>query len=58
MIWFDLKRCKQEYVVFKNVENHGIACKKVYSGLKLECEKYIKENNIKLGKINARKIEF
>ena len=59
MIWYDLKNLKGSYIIFKNVEvNKGIACRKVFSGLKLECEKYIKENGIKLGKINAIKFEF
>lgn len=42
-----LKDKKGSYVVMKTVENHGIACKGIYRGLRKECIRYCEDNNIK-----------
>lgn len=58
MIWFEILRNKSgHYVVMKNVENHGIACKGIFRGLKSECENYCQSRNIKLGRENAKEVE-
>ncbi len=57
MIWYEIKNIKGVHTIFKNVEiGKGIGCRKVFSGLKYECEKYIETKGIKLGKANARTI--
>ena len=42
-----LKDKKGNYVVMKTVENHGVAFKGVYRGLRKECIRYCEDNNIK-----------
>lgn len=55
MKWYDIKKCHDEYCVYVNVEKHGVASKRIFAGTKTECEKYCKENNIKLGIEEAKK---
>ena len=57
MVWYEIKCCKGEYIVFKNVENHGIACKGIFKGFKKECENYCQERNIQLGRENAKEVK-
>lgn len=54
MIWYTLEQHNEEWIVFKNIHNHGIACRGIFKGTKNECEKYCEANNIKLGIKNKK----
>lgn len=43
-----LKNKDNNYYVMKTVENHGIACKRIFKGLKSECIKYCMDRNIQV----------
>ena len=57
MIWYEIKKCKDIYVVFKNVELHGMASKGIFRGLRSECEYYCQSRNIKLGRDNSKEVK-
>ena len=46
-IWYEIKKVKDLYIVFKNVEGHNsIGSKQKFKGSKQECIKFCNDNNI------------
>ena len=45
-IYYEILKNGNNYYVFKTVENHGIACKGIFKGLRKECIKYCEDHNI------------
>ena len=56
MKWYTLEKHNNEWYVFKNVQKHGIASKRIFNGLYSECQKFCERKTIKLGIENKEMI--